>query len=94
MDKETKERLPGATFEILDSDGNKVFEGTTDENGELMSIPLEIGQYTIVETKAPEGYEISGETKSITITGDEKEPVIVQVDNTLITGSVELTKNG
>lgn len=92
VDKETKERLPGATFEILDSDGNKVFEGTTDENGELMSIPLEIGQYTIVETKAPEGYEISGETKSITITGDEKEPVIVQVDNTLITGSVELTK--
>ncbi len=92
VDEETGERLPGATFDILDEEGNVVFTGTTDKNGELMSIPMEIGNYQIVETAAPDGYEISDQKHAFTVTGDETEPIVVKIDNKLQTGSVTLVK--
>lgn len=92
VDEETGERLSGATFDILDDEGNVVFTGKTDENGELMSIPMEIGNYQIVETAAPDGYQVSDQKHEFTVTGDEKEPIVVTIDNQLQPGSVTLIK--
>jgi len=51
-------RLEGAEFELTDSRGEVVSSGTTDENGLLRLSGLHPGNnYTLRETKAPEGYE-------------------------------------
>ncbi|EUJ33197.1 collagen adhesion protein [Listeria floridensis FSL S10-1187] len=92
VDDTTGERLAGATFEILDESGTVVYEGTTNEKGELLSTPLAIGNYQVVETKAPEGYELSKKVHNIEVTGSETEPIVLSIDNTLQTGSVTLIK--
>ena len=58
-DAETKELVPGATLKILDSEGNVVFTGTTESNGQLVFTPEYADTFTIIETKAPEGYKIN-----------------------------------
>jgi len=51
-------KLEGAEFELLDSRGEVSSSGTTDENGLLILEGLHPGNnYTLRETKAPEGYE-------------------------------------
>ena len=67
--------LPGATFELkkvtTTNNGTQyelVDTETTDENGSITFANLERGQYRIVETKAPEGYLISGGPIDINLT--------------------------
>lgn len=65
---ETDTVLPNAEFEVTDSVG-KVHIGTTDTQGELFFHDLPIGEVTITETRAPEGYEIDPveQTKTIRV---------------------------
>ncbi|WP_115753785.1 SpaA isopeptide-forming pilin-related protein [Listeria kieliensis] len=92
-DDATKERLAGAEFTVYDKDRNVVFVGTTNEKGELMTDALEIGDYTVVETKAPADYELSKKEYPIKITGKETAPIKIAIDNTLIPGNVKLIKS-
>ncbi|MEB7922073.1 SpaA isopeptide-forming pilin-related protein, partial [Enterococcus faecalis] len=60
-DKETKEVLSGATFELRDEKGAVVEVAqsmTTDGKGEIHLTRLFPGKYTFVETKSPKGYQL------------------------------------
>ena len=60
-DKETKEVLSDATFELRDEKGSVVEVAqsmTTDEKGEIHLTRLLPGKYTFVETKSPKGYRL------------------------------------
>lgn len=60
-DKETKEVLSGATFELRDEKGTVVEVAqsmTTDGKGEIHLTRLFPGKYTFVETKSPKGYQL------------------------------------
>ncbi|PEO36903.1 MSCRAMM family protein, partial [Bacillus toyonensis] len=55
-DKDQTKRLAGAQFTLKDVKGNVVKEGiTTDESGIVKVDGLVPGEYTLEETKAPEG---------------------------------------
>ena len=59
--------LAGATIQVLDKDGNVVFEGVSDENGKVVVRGLKPGDYFIQETKAPKGYIRSTEKIPFTV---------------------------
>lgn len=61
--------LPGAEFEVLQSDGAVVEAGlTTDANGQISLKKLHAGDYVLVETKAPTGYSLKPIAIPFTIT--------------------------
>ncbi|MGN4728100.1 MSCRAMM family protein [Bacillus cereus group sp. MYBK181-2] len=51
-------KLAGAKFKIEDLNGKIVGELVTNEEGEVISKDLLIGNYTLVEVEAPKGYEL------------------------------------
>jgi len=59
--------LPGATITIFDEAEKVVFEGITDNNGELTIFGLKIGSYTFKETLPPTGYQLNETVFSFTI---------------------------
>lgn len=60
--------LPGAEFRILGGDLDKRY--TTGANGLTEQITLPIGEYTLTEMKAPEGYVINGAGRHISAKAD------------------------
>ncbi len=60
IDVSTKEELPGATLELHDSEGNLI--DTWVSTNETHKVKLHDGVYTLSETIAPDGYELSTET--------------------------------
>ena len=71
--------LSGAEFAVY-KDGKKVAELKTDENGKVMSPKLPLGEYTVKETKAPEGYKLSNKEWKVTIQ-NENEIVKLEAEN-------------
>jgi len=67
VDANTKAVLDGATFEIHDANGNLVGTYRTSLGGIATTEPLMPGQYTIRETKAPDGYKAVTETRTVTV---------------------------
>lgn len=66
-ENEEGETLPCAEFDILDSDGNVVDHVVTNENGIATSVDLPLGEYSVIETKAPDGYELDETAHKVTI---------------------------
>lgn len=67
--------LKGAVFELYeghDGTGNRLGEATTDENGKLQFGELNLGEYSLVETTAPDGFELLKKPVNVTITGDNQ----------------------
>ncbi len=58
-DSETGAPLKGAEFTLYNHAGTEVKWAVSGENGEVTFTGLTEGNYTLKETKAPEGYEIS-----------------------------------
>lgn len=71
--------LEGAEFEICSEGGEPVAAVVTDKNGTAEINGLELGRYTVVETKAPEGYLISLETYTVNIEYADQETPVVEV---------------
>ncbi len=82
--------LSGAEFAVY-KDGKKVAELKTDENGKVMSPKLPLGEYTVKETKAPEGYKLSNKEWKVTIQ-NENEIVKLEAENEKILGSLQIIK--
>ncbi|RKF52312.1 collagen-binding protein [Bacillus wiedmannii] len=71
--------LMGAKFHIEDSNKKVVGELVTDEKGEAISQELPIGNYTLVETEAPKGYELLKDKIAVII---EKDAVVeIKIEN-------------
>lgn len=60
--KDTNKILEGATFELRDANGNVVSTWTSTMEAKVFYDLKENTKYTLVETKAPAGYELSGQT--------------------------------
>ncbi len=95
---EKGEKLSGAEFNVVDSSGNTIETITTDENGIATSQSLPLGNYSVVETKAPNGYILDSTPHQFEITGSDKGPQTVKVEviniqeETEVTGQIDLEK--
>ena len=84
-------KLPGAVFEVKDFQGTVVDTITTDENGVGTSKELPYGSYTVAEVSAPSGYELSEESKNVTI--DSNGQIIeLTFKNSKLLGSISIEK--
>jgi uncharacterized surface anchored protein len=63
-------RLAGAEFEVYDNNNQLIGKVTTDANGVASLSDLPFGTYKLIETKAPEGYELDATPHYVTITKD------------------------
>ena len=79
IDAETKKPLKGAVLVIKDETGKIVAEFTTTEE-EYVIDDLANGKYTVEETKAPAGYELSDKKYSFTI-DDENRSYTLSFEN-------------
>lgn len=95
LDSETKTKLAGAEFELQDSDGATLQTGlTTNEEGTLTISDLALGDYQLVETKAPAGYEIDANPVQFSITEETaKLGLLVTKENTKIPETPITPKN-
>ncbi len=91
QDITTGEELPGAHLEIKDEEGNVVVAWISGNEPFIIEEGLEPGKYTLTETIAPEGYELSKEVVEFvvkedgTVDGDiimYNSPEVVEVPNT------------
>ncbi|HDR7597260.1 TPA: choice-of-anchor A family protein [Bacillus mycoides] len=90
-DKDQAERLAGAVFTLKDAKGNVVKEKiTTDKSGTVKVEGLVPGEYTLEETKAPEGYELTKQVIHVTVNGEKV--VDVKVTNSKSLGQFEIVK--
>ncbi|MBC1914191.1 LPXTG cell wall anchor domain-containing protein [Listeria booriae] len=84
--------LAGAEFTLTDQATNQVYATiTTDDSGmgNLEGIP--VGDYTLQETKAPAGYELSDKTYPVAITADQQVVDLGQITNDKTPPPVEPT---
>ena len=79
QDATTGKELPGATLVLKDSKGKVVDEWVSGDTPHKVKVKLQAGKYTLTETIAPEGYELSKETVEFTVEkdGTVKKPVIM-----------------
>ncbi|XLP24986.1 SpaA isopeptide-forming pilin-related protein [Bacillus toyonensis] len=90
-DKDQAKRLAGAEFTLKDAKGNVVKEGiTTNESGTVKVDGLVPGEYTLEETKAPEGYELTKQVIRVTVDGEKV--IDVKVTNSKSLGQFEIVK--
>ncbi len=93
LDSKSKEGLQGAVFELQDRNGNILQSSLiTDHSGKIRINGLTPGNYQLVETKAPLGYELDQTPIPFVIEMNQEETIELQKTNTIIPGSVVLTK--
>jgi len=81
-EKATGTPLKEAEFDIYKGDlEEKLGSAKTDETGHLEFKPLFEGEYTLVETKAPEGYELIKSPIKVTITEGNQTIQVYQEDD-------------
>lgn len=90
IDSEEKSKaLSGTEFDLVNSKGEVCKHIITDEEGRAYVDDLNIGEYTLVETKSTEGYRI-GEERKIQILWKEK--VSVVIENEKQKGNIKIIK--
>ncbi|MFC6392727.1 prealbumin-like fold domain-containing protein, partial [Listeria innocua] len=92
-DSATNAELADATFELRNESDTLVRENlVTDDNGEISVADLAPGDYKLIETKAPTGYQLDATPVNFTIDFNQSEAAKVSKTNTAKTGTVVLTK--
>ena len=76
--------LPGAEFRVLGGGLDRMY--TTNADGLTEQITLPIGEYTLTEMKAPDGYVIAGTGRHISVRADG-----IYLDGDKLTGTAEIT---
>lgn len=84
VDDKTGDPLAGATFEIFNQRGQRIYTQTTDEAGMLIFPNLDPGVYFVRETKAPDGYTLTNESETVVL--DAGDSVILTFTNTKDSG--------
>ncbi|WP_271006513.1 SpaA isopeptide-forming pilin-related protein [Listeria seeligeri] len=87
-DKDTGKTLSGAQYHVTGDNFDKTV--TTGADGKVLLNDLIVGNYTVVETKAPAGYTIDSTPKTLTIRA--KETTTLDVNNKEAFFQVKLTK--
>ena len=78
-------KLQNATFALTDENG-KVIYRTSDSNGEVNFEDIAPGRYTLEETRAPEGYQLTNKKWQVTVLNDGS----VRIRETSVTGESKL----
>ncbi|WP_160669782.1 SpaA isopeptide-forming pilin-related protein [Clostridium sp. C8-1-8] len=86
--------LQGAEFTIYDNSGNAIAAKVSDSNGLVRFETLDYGKYTVKETKAPQGYNISDKVVSVNVDGTGKGGTYDAgaIADTKVTGNVQIKK--
>ncbi|MCU5443768.1 SpaA isopeptide-forming pilin-related protein [Bacillus cereus] len=93
VDKENKDALADAVFEIQDEAGQVVAKITTDKKGQAQVTNLSVGTYKLVEVKAPKGYKKLVDPITFQIEKGMKKSLALTVENEMLDkGNVEITK--
>ncbi|QWI15537.1 isopeptide-forming domain-containing fimbrial protein [Bacillus wiedmannii] len=93
VDKETKDALADAVFEIQDEAGKVVAKITTDKKGQVQVTNLSVGTYKLVEVKAPKGYKQLVDPITFQIEKGMTKSLALTVENEMLDkGNVEITK--
>ena len=66
-DAETKAPVSNAGVSVYDKDGNEVFKGTTNADGEVLTIPLTPGEYTVEEVLPTDSLYTGEAPKAVTV---------------------------
>lgn len=90
-DSESNDVLQGAEFGIYNKSNTLVETIVTDSTGVATSSKLPYGEYTIRETKAPTGYQLSSREITVNITEHNK-IYEYSYENDIIKGSIEVLK--
>ncbi|MBU5591670.1 hypothetical protein KQI89_07815 [Clostridium sp. MSJ-4] len=88
---ENKEPLKGAEFTLYNAEGKEIKTSVSREDGTLLFEDLVYGEYTIKETKVPEGYLASEGTIKVFVDKD-RELYTYEVVNNRIKGVIVITK--
>ena len=81
-EKATGTPLKNAEFEVYEGDASSPFATeTTDGSGNLSFVKLFPGEHTLIETKAPEGYELIKSPIKVTITEGNQTIQVYQEDD-------------
>lgn len=82
-------KLKDTEFDLIDNDGKIITHKSTDENGLALFDDVNVGTYTLKETKATNGYRVAEEQK-VTINYGEKLSIIVKDEQQK--GKIKITK--
>ena len=84
-------KLKDAEFTLYDKDGKELSKVTTDENGFAKFENIPYGEYSIKETKSPEGYVLTNTPINFKIT-KHQEILTYTITNDRAIGEVDFTK--
>lgn len=76
--EDTSLKLAGAKFNIIDEADDIVGTLETDINGEALSEVLPVGDYSLVEFEAPDGYEMEAREIPVTVLKDEVTEIVIE----------------
>ena len=89
-DKDNHEiRLSGVEFKLYNKNNELVGTYTTDSNGEIHINNIDIGKYTLRETKTNAAYDLA---KDITFVVNYKQTTTLEVDNEKMKGQLQVLK--
>ncbi len=90
IDSETKAPLTGAIFKLVAANKTVLENLTTDKNGVIELTDLAPGDYQLIETKAPNDYELDTTPVNVNIAFNQQQSLQVTKENTkkMVSGTV------
>ncbi|NOU79785.1 hypothetical protein GC101_12965, partial [Paenibacillus sp. LMG 31459] len=84
-------KLAGAEFRLTNTSTNVAVTRVTNNDGEIEFTDLNLGDYTLVETKAPYGYDLDARVRNVKITSKDQ-LVLTPIANIETIGSIKFVK--